>query len=336
MIGSDVGGTGIEGWTTLDGFKKNLALAGHVEKYAEQVGYLKNFYKERYEKELAEWNRFVAEQAGSPGKAKPDKSYLGDDYGNTCGFFNGMTAPIIPYAIKWVIWYQGEANDHAPKEYAKLFPALITDWRMLWNQGEFPFLFVQLANHMAAQRALSEPGWSQLRKAQLQTLSVPNTGMAVTIDVGDSDDIHPRDKADVAHRLALAARHLAYGENQIYSGPIYKSMVVEGNHIRLTFSHVGGGLKMDVPPWNPKKTAPPAPTELTGFAIAGKDEKFVWGKAMIDGNTIVVSNNEIPQPVSVRYNWANSPFGNLYNKEALPASPFRTDTWQTPDDPMRR
>lgn len=230
------------------------------------------------------------------------------------GLFNGEIAPLLNYKIKGVIWYQGESNTGKSYEYRKLFSDLIADWRTNWNQGDFPFLYVQLANFMDAKDKPSESGWAELREAQLKTLSVPNTAMAVTIDIGEWNDIHPLNKQDVGKRLALAARKIAYGENDlVYSGPIYQSMKIQDNKIILTFSHIGGGLIA--------KDGP-----LQQFAIAGSDKKFVWANAEIQDDKVVLWHDEITEPKAVRYAWADNPEGaNLYNKEGLPASPFRTD-----------
>ena len=231
------------------------------------------------------------------------------------GLYNGMIAPLSNYRIKGVIWYQGESNAGRALEYEKLFPALIADWRAKWNQGDFPFLYVQLANFMEAKGQPSESNWAELRESQLHTLAVPNTGMAVTIDLGEWNDVHPLNKEDVGKRLALAAQRIAYGDDEVvHSGPIYRSMKIEGNKIVLSFPHSGAGL------------ASPGGDELKHFAIAGADKRFVWAKAKVEGNTIVVWNWDVIHPVAVRYAWADNPEGaNLYNKEGLPASPFRTD-----------
>lgn len=227
--------------------------------------------------------------------------------------FNAMVAPLIPYAIRGVIWYQGESNVGRAYQYRKLFPALIKSWRRNWGQGDFPFLFVQLANYLERKPEPTESAWAELREAQLLTLkTVPKTGMAVAIDIGEANDIHPRNKQDVGKRLALTALAVAYGKKIVYSGPIYRSMRIEGNKIRLFFDHVGSGLVAKG-------------GELKGFAIAGKDRKFVWANAKIEGNTVVVWSEQVPEPVAVRYGWADNPDCNLYNKEGLPASPFRTD-----------
>ncbi|MEI6950246.1 sialate O-acetylesterase [Paraflavisolibacter sp. H34] len=229
--------------------------------------------------------------------------------------FNAMVAPLVPYTLKGMLWYQGESNAGKPAEYARQLPALIRDWRGLWGQGELPFLYVQLPNFMEATYLPSESSWARMREAQLKALSVPNTGMAVAIDLGEWNDIHPDNKKDVGLRLATAARKVAYGEKDVvYSGPIYQSSRVEGNKIILSFDHTGSGLVTG------DSEAPGA------FALAGADKKFVWAQAKIEGNTVVVWNDEVPNPVHVRYAWADNPPGaNLYNKEGLPASPFRTD-----------
>jgi len=230
--------------------------------------------------------------------------------------FNGMVHPLIPYGIRGAIWYQGEANASQADLYARLFPAMIRDWRQRWGQGQWPFLFVQLANYKAA---IDEPGsstWAELRDAQRKSLSVPNTAMAVTIDIGDATDIHPKNKQDVGRRLALAARAVAYGEDELtHAGPLYRSMKIEGGKIRVAFDHTGGGLVARGGP-------------LRRFAIAGKDRRFVWARAEIDGDSVVVWSPDVPHPVAVRYAWADNPAGcNLYNRAGLPASPFRTDDW---------
>ncbi len=231
------------------------------------------------------------------------------------GLFNGMVAPLLHNPIKGVIWYQGESNAGRPAEYRKLFPALISDWRKHWHQGDFPFLFVQLPNFMKADDQPSESNWAEMREAQLKTLSVPNTGMAVTIDVGEWNDIHPLNKKPVGERLALIAQKLAYHDEQIvYSGPIYRSMQIKGKQIILTFTNTGSGLAVK------------DGGDLKQFAIAGADKKFVWAKAKIADNRVVVWNDRIKNPIAVRYAWADNPEGaNLINKEGLPASPFRTD-----------
>jgi sialate O-acetylesterase len=228
--------------------------------------------------------------------------------------YNAMINPFIQFTIRGAIWYQGESNADRASQYRTLFPAMIKDWRTKWKLGDFPFYFVQLANFMKAEDAPVASAWAELRDAQRQTLSLPNTGMAVAIDVGNAEDIHPKNKQEVGRRLALIALAKTYGKKITYSGPAFTSQQVEGNTIHLNFDFTDGGLAA--------KSG-----ELKGFAIAGADQKFYWAKAIIKGNQIVVSSPEVPKPVAVRYGWANNPGSNLINGAGLPASPFRTDTW---------
>jgi len=232
------------------------------------------------------------------------------------GLYNTMVAPAIKASVKGFLWYQGEANAGNPREYRQLLPALIKDWRNKWGEGTLPFIYVQLPNFMEMQYSPSESQWAELREGQLQSLSVPNTGMVVAIDAGEWNDIHPLDKKDVGDRLALAAEHLAYGDQAVvWSGPIYRSASVGGKSIVLTFDHIGTGL-----------VAKGGGGVLHAFAIAGADKKFVWADARIDGDKVIVSSDEVPEPKYVRYAWADNPAdANLYNKDGLPASPFRTD-----------
>lgn len=231
--------------------------------------------------------------------------------------YNQMIHPILDFPIKGVIWYQGEsnANQEGAKDYQTEFPTMIQDWRKLWQVGDFPFLWVQLANWQAVEDEPTDTGWARLREAQSMTLETPNTAQAVIIDIGETDDIHPRNKQDVGYRLALGARKLAYEEDLIFAGPRYKSMKVEGKKVRLEFDLQGSALLAK-------------DGELQEFAIAGADQKFYWAKAKIEGNSIVVWSKKVNNPVAVRYAWANNPIkANLYNTEGLPASPFRTDDW---------
>jgi sialate O-acetylesterase len=219
--------------------------------------------------------------------------------------YNGMIAPLLPYALRGVIWYQGESNVGRERQYRTLFPALIADWRQAWGKGDFPFLFVQIApfNGMTP----------EIREAQLLTAQhTRNTAMAVTVDCGDADDIHPPHKQPVGARLALAARALAYGEKLEYSGPVFESLKIKGSNAVLRFTHVGGGLAA--------KNGP-----LRGFTIAGEDKVFHPAQAEIHGQTVVVHSATVPRPVAIRYGWANVPEGNLFNRAGLPASPFRSD-----------
>jgi sialate O-acetylesterase len=232
------------------------------------------------------------------------------------GLFNGMISPLLPYAVKGVIWFQGESNAGRPDDYEQLLTALIGDWRRHWQQPNMPFVYAQLANFMAPKDQPTESGWAALRDAQRRTLAVPHTGMAVALDLGEWNDIHPLNKEDVGKRLALAAQKVAYGDQKVVaSGPLFQSMTVAGNKATLSFTSIGGGLVA--------KDGKP----LRYFAVAGPDKKFVWAQARIEGNKVVVWNDQVPVPVTVRYAWADNPEGaNLSNKEGLPASSFTTAT----------
>ena len=229
--------------------------------------------------------------------------------------YNAMLAPLLPYAIRGAIWYQGESNAGRAYQYRTLFPLMIHNWRDGWGEGDIPFYFVQLANFNARQPQPGESDWAELREAQTMTLSRPNTGMAVIIDIGEANDIHPKNKLEVGLRLSRWALAGPYSQKLEPSGPLYESFSIEGDKVRIKFKHVGSGLKTR------------DGGDVKGFAIAGADHKFVWADALIDGNSVVVWSKEVRQPIAVRYAWADNPECNLYNKEELPASAFRTDTW---------
>lgn len=256
-----------------------------------------------------EWKYQIAEEVGAPPIDKSNNPNI------PTLLYNAMIHPLIPYSIQGAIWYQGESNAGRAYQYRELFPLLIENWRKDWGKN-FPFYFVQLANYQQKNSEPVESDWAELREAQSRTLALANTGMAVIIDKGDADDIHPKDKQAVGHRLALIARAKTYGENISYSGPLYRSYQVDGNKIVLSFDHTDGGLKSS------------DGKSLQGFAIAGRDHKFHWAQAEIAGDKVVVSSPEVKFPVAVRYGWANNPDCNLYNSADLPASPFRTDDWK--------
>jgi len=302
LIHTSWGGTAAEVWTSKRVIDGTEALKPLVESYAKRT--------ENYEKLLATYKTDAekAKAENKPAPKAPNKPML-----PSC-LYNGMIANIIPYGIKGAVWYQGESNASRAKEYQTLFPAMIKNWREDWGQGEFPFGFVQLANYMARKDQPADSAWAELREAQTMTLSLPKTGMAVIIDIGDAKDIHPRNKQDVGKRLALWAQSQVYGKDLVYSGPMYESMKVEDSKIRVSFKHVGGGLEAKG-------------EKLTGFAVAGEDRVFQWADAKIDGKSIVVSSDKVAKPVAVRYAWADNPDCNLYNKEGVPASPFRSDDW---------
>lgn len=268
-----------------------------------------------------------------PPKVPSGPAPVGPDNANLPGaLYNGMIAPLVPYGIRGVIWYQGESNagPGTSREYNVLFPVLIRSWREAWSQArresgthsEFPFYYVQLANYMARQSKPGESAWAELREAQLRTLAVRNTGMAVAIDLGEAADVHPKNKQDVGLRLALIALAKTYGRRAPCSGPMFRRMTVRGNRVVLDFSHTEGGLVA-------RNGA------LKGFAVAGEDRKFYWAEATIDASrgaghsadTVVIGSPKVRKPVAVRYGWADNPDCNLYNAAGLPASPFRTDRW---------
>lgn len=237
------------------------------------------------------------------------------------GLFNGAVHPFIPYAIRGVIWYQGETNDNRGIQYRKLFPALISSWRQAWGQGEIPFLFVQLASVLPPPDPVKDPRWfdsewSEVREAQALTLRLPHTGMAVALDLGEEKDVHPKNKFDVGLRLALAARAVAYGEKIPFAGPRFVKLTVAGDKAHLAFDHVASGLAT-------RDGKDPA-----FFYIAGTDRKFVPAQARLEGDTVVVWSDQVKVPVAVRYAWANNALAaNLCNRAGLPAIPFRTDDW---------
>jgi sialate O-acetylesterase len=249
--------------------------------------------------------------------AKGNASVGPNDYPTL--LFNAMINPLIPYTMQGVLWYQGEANAERAYEYRKAFPLMITDWRKHWNEGDFPFYFVQLASFNAANGdSKNGSSWAELREAQTMTLSLPNTGMAVTTDIGESNDIHPKNKQDVGKRLAAIALHNVYNKPGEYSGPMYASMQTDSNKVILSFTHTGGGL-----------TTKDKSGDLTGFEIASADKQFHNAKAYIQNNKVVVYADEVTDPVAVRFGWADdAKDDNLYNKEGFPASPFRTDNWK--------
>ncbi len=267
-----------------------------------------------YTAKLAEWEKKNGEAPGSAGK-KPGPPQGAAAPSLASNIFNGMVNPLIPYAIKGAIWYQGESNAGRAEQYRTLFPAMITDWRKQWGQGDFPFLWVQLANFKERANEPGDSEWAELREAQSMTLKLPNTGQAVIIDIGDAKDIHPKNKQDVGKRLALAAERIAYGKNDVaYSGPVFDSIKIEGKEARVKFLN-GDGLMA-------------RGDKLRGFAIAGEDQKFVRADAKVEGDSVVVSAPTVEKPVAVRYGWADNPDCNLYNAADLPASPFRTDDWK--------
>lgn len=317
LIDTSFGGTPAEAWTSREALLKEEPLKYYVDNLeTARKTYDPEKARAAYEQALAKW-KIAAEDAKKNNKPIPKQPALagppGTGAGTPSGLYNAMIAPLVPYAIKGAIWYQGESNAGRAYEYRTLFPTMIQDWRNQWKQGDFPFLFVQLAPYWDGDS--DGVRYAELRDAQLHTTkAVKNTAMAVITDFGDEKDIHPKQKEPVGVRLALAARALAYGEKLQYSGPVYKSKKVDGNKVILSFDQVGGGLMTKG-----------EGEKLTGFTIAGDDGQFVEADAKIEGDGVVVSSPKVEKPKDVRYGWKNFMTVNLFNKEGLPASPFRTD-----------
>lgn len=310
LIESDWGGTPAQSWTSKEALASDPALK-YVADWWDTRMAAYPAAKERYDTvTLPAWSKAV-EEAKAAGKTPPNRPGApeGPGHANTpSGLFNGMIAPLVPYGIRGAIWYQGESNasEREAYKYRRLFGAMIQDWRNRWGQGDFPFLFVQLANFK------SNVYWPVLRESQTETLRLANTGMAVIIDIGESRDIHPKNKQDVGLRLALAARALTYKQPIEYSGPLFQTANPENGAMRVYLSHSdgmqarGGGA-------------------ITGFEIAGADGNYVAAEVKVDGSTLLVTNPQVTNPVSVRYAWADDPVCNLVNQVGLPASPFRSD-----------
>lgn len=317
LIHTSWGGTPAESWTSRASLVAEPTLKYLVEKTDKDL----EGYPEKVDQYIQELQKYKAKVADAIAKHKdvppvPGLNNVGKNAWGADSLFNGMIHPLLPYAIAGAIWYQGESNAGRAFEYRTLLATMITDWRKAWGQGDFPFLIVQLAPFQRIKQEPDESDWAELREAQLlMTKKLPNVGIAVITDVGHETDIHPVWKEPVGARLALAARALANGEKIVYSGPVYREMKVENNRIVLSFDHVGGGLVA--------KDGP-----LVGFTIAGEDHVFVKANAEIQGDKVVVSSSQVQSPVAVRYGWAAFPVVNLFNKEGLPATPFRTDDFR--------
>ncbi|HNQ34993.1 MAG TPA: sialate O-acetylesterase [bacterium] len=311
-------GAWAEAWLSRDGLA-NPTVKGVIENWWGKISDSYPGQLKKYNEDLAKWEETV-KQAREKGETPPRKPAPPFDPANsylTPGFlYNAMIAPVAGYSIRGTIWYQGEGNIRWGYRYRKIFAALIRDWRRQWGQGDFPFLFVQIAGWRDVPKEPVESSFSELREAQLYTWqTVPNTGMAVTLDIGGGV-VHFRNKQEVGRRLALAALANTYGrKNLAYSGPVYRSARREGDKLRLEFDHLGGGLV----------TSDGGPVQ--SLAIAGEDKKFVWAESKIEKDTLVVWSPKVTEPVAVRYGWGENPPINLFNKAGLPASPFRTDTW---------
>lgn len=353
------GGTPIETWMSLDSIKAPPALTNVIAKWDKaQEDYAKVKADPKlvsdYEAKLEQWKKEVYpsfteatktynadKAAGKPVGEKPKPAWeepINPDPmappspsrrpSTPSVSYNAMIAPLSPLALKGVLWYQGEANAGRGMEYRELFPRMIQGWRKQWGV-DFPFLFVQLPMNGKDPVPVAKDGEPFLREAQLMTLSEPKTAMAITIDIGDPNNVHPGDKIDVGKRLSLLARRDIYGEKIDASGPLYQGFKVEGDKVRVSFKETAKGLKPGQAPWCAKGVEPLPTDKLVGFVIAGSDGNWVEADAVIEGNDVIVSSKSVTNPVAVRYGWAHSPRCNLYNSEGLPASTFRTDDSQS-------
>ncbi|MBN8523911.1 MAG: sialate O-acetylesterase [Planctomycetes bacterium] len=334
LIASNWGGTRIEPWISPAGLRASPELkdiASQVDATDPSTDAGNKAHLDHLAK-VREWlpQAEAALAQRKPAPALPAAPGSTGDQQGPARLWNGMIAPLVPYGIRGALWYQGESNGGEGVSYLHKKKALVSSWRQAFGQGDFPFYFVQLANYQKSDPAKPEggDGWSRLREAQLNAIKeIPATGMAVTIDIGEANDIHPRNKQDVGRRLALWAMAKDYGKPVVHSGPLYASQAIEGAAIRVRFDSVGGGLmagtKKGLEPVAESKGA-----ALTWWAIAGEDKVWRKAEARIDGDSVVVSSPEVAKPVAVRYAFAMNPEGaNLYNREGLPASPFRTDSW---------
>jgi sialate O-acetylesterase len=309
LINSSLGGTTAQSWTPLKALRADPAFVSMLaDDWTPWIAAHND-----YDAKFAAWLRASATAKNEGVAAPPRPAWPAVPFRwNKPGFlYEKMIAPLVPFSLRGVLWYQGEANAPRAALYRKLFPALIRGWRAQW-QSELPFLWVQLPNFRAAKELPSESDWAELREAQAMALSLPRTGMATTIDIGEANDIHPKNKAEVGRRLALVALHEVYGKPVESSGPVFDSIRVDGARVLLTFRHAKGLKTTD-------GRAPQA------FALAGADGQYHWAQAVIDGESVALQSADVPHPVSVRYAWADNPTVNLVNESGLPVVPFRTD-----------
>lgn len=321
LINSSVGGTAIESWTSMDKMKDKPEVKFILDRWNNWVAERNNPDNiKKHEEAMAGW-KVEAEKAKAEGKKEPGKPHHPGrdrmDNNHPANLFNGKIAPLIPYPIKGAIWYQGESNANNPedsKAFAFQLPLMISDWRARWG-NEFPFAWVQLVNFQAKTNDAGAPSnWALMRESMVKALATPKTGMSVNIDIGDAEDIHPKNKQEIGRRLSLWALATVYGQKIPYSGPLYAGHKVNGEKVAVTFKHANKGLVAK-------------DGDLKAFAIAGEDKKWVWANAKIEGDKVVLSHPDVKKPVAVRYGWAQNPDCNLFNGAGLPASPFRTDSW---------
>jgi sialate O-acetylesterase len=315
IIHSSLGGTRVEAWMDPATLQSNPAFASVGETWAKILADYPTT-KARHDIDMAAWkNEQAAAKAANLPFNKPRPGGWDGPWGpghaaTPSGLYNGMINPLVPYALRGAIWYQGEGNAGKASEYHALFSSMITGWRARFGQGDFPFYWVQLANFGSS----TATNWAFLREAQTQTLALPATGQALAVDLGDVRDIHPRNKKDVGRRLARVALARTYNRNIVDSGPVFAKAEREGTGFRVSFTEIHGGLRAPL-------------NSLGGFELAGEDKVFKPADAEIEKDTVIVTSAEVPEPVAVRYAWRDAPAAGLFNKEGLPAVPFRTDTW---------
>ena len=328
LINNAWGGSAAEAWVRRESLEKDPRFKATMESWVNREKLLQSEEaKTKYETVLAAWKVKAAEAKAAGNRpprapASPQSTLSGN--ARPGNIFAGVVYPTLGYGMKGVIWYQGESNAGRAWEYAKLFPYMIEQWRAEWGQGDFPFYWVQLADFQSETEQPIESSWAELRESQTKTMSLPNTGEAVIIDLGEANDIHPKNKYDVAARLVRWALAKDYGIEGIEpQSPTYRDLSIDGKKATLTFDHVDGGLRtVDV-------------NEVRGFAICGKDRKWVWAEATITGkDTIEVSSNEVEAPIAVRYAWGTNPVCNVHSSDGLPLTPFRTDDFKMTTQPQ--
>jgi sialate O-acetylesterase len=316
LIDDSWGGSACEAWIRRDRMEGNPLYVDLLKKWDDSV---KNFDDAKWNADCTAWREKAAEarKAGKPAPKRPDADPLASGNHRPANLYHARVEPVMPYAIRGVIWYQGESNAGRAYQYRDMFPLMIRSWREDWKQGDFPFYFVQLADFMDEKAEPGDSAWAELREAQTMTQDkLPNTGQAVIIDIGDGADIHPKNKLEVGRRLARWALAHDYGKKVEHQSPRFESMKKDGNKIVLKFKNVAGGL------------TPLESKDFQGFAVAGEDRKWHWADAKKTANdTIEVSSKDVAEPVAVRYAWADNPVCNVYNSALLPLTPFRTDDW---------
>ena len=318
LIQASVGGTPAEAWTSRKSIESEPTVSPILDQWEKIIADFDPAEHEAFKQQLREWTKAVREGGQSQTAIKRPKEPLGPSHPHRpANLYNSMVHPLAPFAIAGAIWYQGENNVPRAHQYRTLLPLMIRSWRSTWGQQDnLPFLIVQLPRYKKPREQPVESDWAELREAQFMTSrALPNVHVACTIDLGDATDIHPKNKLDVGNRLADVALGTVYGHDLVYSGPVLESVTIGGSEARLKFRHVGGGL-----------IAKGGET-LKGFAMAGEDKRFVWADARIEGDSVIVTSDEIARPVAVRYAWGDNPPVSLFNKEGLPALPFRTDDW---------